>query len=119
MFGLDHIAIIISREEHIDFYRQLGFSELQRFERKNDVVVLMTCGMVTLEIFIDPTHPARISSPEANGLRHIAFMVDNFDTIAVECEPVRRDWFGRRFKFCKDPDGQPIELIDKAYEACE
>ena len=31
----------------------------------------------------------------------------------MECEEVRTDWFGRRFTFCKDPDGQPIELKEK------
>ena len=30
----------------------------------------------------------------------------------IECEEVRTDWFGRRFTFVKDPDGQPIELIE-------
>lgn len=31
----------------------------------------------------------------------------------MECEEFRIDWFGRRFRFCKDPDGQPIELNEK------
>ena len=31
----------------------------------------------------------------------------------IECEEVRTDWFGRRFTFVKDPDGQPIELIEQ------
>ena len=31
----------------------------------------------------------------------------------VECEGIRTDWFGRRFTFTKDPDGQPIELKEK------
>lgn len=31
----------------------------------------------------------------------------------VECEEIRTDWFGRKFTFTKDPDGQPIELKEK------
>lgn len=31
----------------------------------------------------------------------------------VKCEPIRTDWFGRRFTFTKDPDRQPIELIGR------
>lgn len=67
---------------------------------------------VVLEIFIDKNHPARVSNPEAIGLRHIAFTVTDLDEMAklMDCEPIRTDWFGRRFTFTKDPDGQPIEL---------
>ena len=31
----------------------------------------------------------------------------------VACEEIRTDWFGRRFTFTKDLDGQPIELKEK------
>ena len=53
-----------------------------------------------------------MSGPEALGLRHIAFVVENLDEVMrdVECEEIRTDWFGRRFTFCRDYDGQPIEL---------
>lgn len=115
MLGLDHIAIIVSSEESLRFYETLGFKESQRFERSNDTVVFMECGSITLEIFIDPKHPERVTYPEAKGLRHIAFTVENLEDITkvVKCEEVRTDWFGRRFTFCKDTDGQPIELNEK------
>lgn len=114
MLGLDHIAIIVSSEESLRFYEKLGFREKQRIERSYDTVVFMECG-VTLEIFIDPKHPERVTDPEAKGLRHIAFTVDSLEEIMkiVECEEIRTDWFGRRFTFCKDLAGQPIELKEK------
>lgn len=31
----------------------------------------------------------------------------------VKREEIRTDWFGRRFTFTKNPDGQPIELKEK------
>lgn len=31
----------------------------------------------------------------------------------VKCEEVQTDWFGRKFAFTKELDGQPIELIEK------
>ena len=34
----------------------------------------------------------------------------------VECEEIRTDWFGRRFTFTKDPDGQPIELKERTHQ---
>lgn len=112
---LDHIALIVSSEECLRFYEKLGFKETNRFERSYDTVVFMKCGQVVLEIFIDSNHPARVSGPEALGLRHIAFVVESLEEVMrdVECEEIRTDWFGRRFTFCRDYDGQPIELKEK------
>lgn len=109
---LDHIAIIVSKEESLEFYKKLGFSEQQRFERHHDTVVFMEQDGVVLEAFIDSKHPERITNPEAKGLRHIAFQVDDFEKTVTEfeCEPIRTDFFGKRFTFTKDPDGQPIEI---------
>ena len=78
MISLDHIAIIVSSEESLQFYENLGFRENQRFERSYDTVVFIECGGITLEIFINPKHPERITMKIA------------------ECEEIRTDWFGRR-----------------------
>ncbi len=115
MISLDYIAVIASSEESLRFYEKLGFSEKQRFERSYDTVVLMESGGITLEIFINPKHLERVSTPGAKGLRYIAFTVESLEDVMeiVECEEIRTDWFGRKFTFCKDPDGQPIELKEK------
>ena len=112
---LDHIALIVSKEENLAFYKKLGFIEKNRIERGYDTVVFMECDGLLLEVFIDPNHPARVSGPEALGLRHIAFVVESLEEVMrdAECEEIRTDWFGRRFTFTKDPDGQPIELKEK------
>lgn len=110
---LDHIALIVSREENLSFYEQLGFKETKRIERSYDTVVFMENDGIVLEAFVDPNHPERITGPEAKGLRHIAFCVDSLDDLKLPCEEIRTDWFGRRFTFIKDPDGQPIELKEK------
>lgn len=112
---LDHIALIVSKEENLSFYEKLGFKEKNRIERGYDTVVFMECDGLLLEVFIDPNHPARVSGPEALGLRHIAFVVESLEEVmsVVECEEIRTDWFGRRFTFCRDYDGQPIELKEK------
>ena len=36
---LDHIALIVSREDNLSFYKKLGFIEVDRFERGYDTVV--------------------------------------------------------------------------------
>lgn len=112
---LDHISLIVSKEENLAFYRKLGFEETKRIERGYDTVVFLSCGDVVLEVFVDSKHPARVSGPEALGLRHLCFAVESLEEVmsVVECEEVRTDWFGRRFSFTKDPDGQPIELKEK------
>ena len=112
---LDHIALIVSTEECLSFYKKLGFIEKNRIERGYDTVVFMENGALLLEVFIDPNHPARVTNPEAMGLRHIAFVVESLEEVMrdVQCEEIRTDWFGRRFTFTKDPDGQPIELKEK------
>ncbi|RYF52354.1 MAG: hypothetical protein EOO38_00395, partial [Cytophagaceae bacterium] len=63
---------------------------------------------------------ARPSRPEAAGLRHLAFAVEDLEeailflsTKNVETEPVRVDEFtGKRFTFFADPDGLPLELYE-------
>lgn len=118
--GLDHIALIISSEKHISFYEALGFSVTEKIKRNYDEVVIMEAEGVVLEIFVDKNHPERLSKPEAKGLRHLALKVKNLEKTVedlkqkgIQAEPVKTDWFGRRFTFVKDPDGQPIEIKER------
>lgn len=112
MTALDHTAIIISKEENLRFYVRLGFEEIRRIIRTYDTVIFMKNGNVVLEIFVDPNHPDRLTKPESLGIRHIALTVDSLDDVVkkFECEPVKKDWFGRRFTFVKEMDNQPIEI---------
>ena len=74
-------------------------------------------GDCELELFIMKDHPQRLS-PEAYGLRHLAFKVESVERLAAEleekgipCEPVRTDTFtGEKMTFFRDPDGLPIEI---------
>ena len=107
---LDHIAIIVSKEENLSFYENLGFKKNKKIGRTYDSIIFMECGDITLEAFVDPNHPERLNNPETKGLRHIAFTVDNLDDFNLD---IKTDFFGRRFGFTKDLDGQPIELIER------
>lgn len=115
MVELDHIAMIVSSEKSVQFYEKLGFKVIKRIDRSYDTVILMRCWQTNLEIFIDPMHPKRLNAPEAKGVRHIAFSVENLEEVmkVVECEEARIDWFGRKITFTEDPDGQPIELVEQ------
>ena len=105
LMSLNHIAIITSSEEDIDFYKSLGFEELGRETRPSchDELIYLSNGLVTLEIYKDSTHPKRLTNPEAYGLRHLCFQVKDIG------EDYKTDKNGK-FKFIYDPDGLPIEI---------
>lgn len=117
-----HIAIISSdwekaREFYID---KLGFTLIREVYRpaQNDYLRMLRLGDTDLEVFIKPQAPQRPTNPEAMGLRHLAFQVDDVEAAArwlheegIETEPIREDLVnGGRFTFFKDPDGLPLEL---------
>jgi glyoxylase I family protein len=117
-----HIAIICSNyEKSMDFYvNKLGFSIIREVNRpqQNDMLIMLQQGQTVLELFIRADAPQRVNHPEAMGLRHLAFHVENMDEAVawlnergIETEPVREDKInGGRFTFFKDPDGLPLEL---------
>lgn len=121
-----HIAIICSDYERSkSFYTDiLGFkieSENFRKERASYKTDLSLNGNYVIELFSFPNPPERLSFPEATGLRHLAFEVDNIrdaiqelDEKGVPRESVRVDEYsGKSFLFFNDPDGLPIELYEK------
>jgi len=109
---LHHIAIIVSSEAGVDFYKDLGFEEIERNDRGYDQIIWMKGNGCRLELFLDPTHPQRVTGPEANGLRHIAFETEHLEEMREQLkkynpEPIKEEY---RIFFVKDPDGQPIEI---------
>ena len=112
---LHHIAVIVSSEDGIDFYKTLGFKEESRVDRGYDQIVFLSGYGEKIEIFIDGSHPLRVTNPEALGLRHLAFEVDDVDgewnrLRKYSPEPIRVENDGKKVFFVKDPDGLPIEI---------
>ena len=117
--SINHIALIVSGDETLDFYRKLCFVETSRTPRpeKNDILIMMENGQVVLEVFQRSDAPARHFSPEAYGLRYLALNVDDVDEILAilkdyDCQQIRVDGNGRRFVFVNDPEGQPVEFLE-------
>lgn len=121
-----HIAIICSDYERSKyFYTQiLGLTpirEAYRESRNSYKLDLALNKNYIIELFSFPEPPARPSRPEAQGLRHLAFEVDNIEDCittlvqnGITPEPIRQDEFtGKRFTFFSDPDDLPIELYEK------
>ncbi|UZX56062.1 VOC family protein [Yersinia ruckeri] len=122
---IHHIAIIGSNyQASKNFYCDvLGFtllSEVYRQERDSWKADLALNGHYTIELFSFPEPAPRPSRPEACGLRHLAFQVDDIElsiqqlkSAGVTCEPLRLDPYTHsRFTFFQDPDGLPLELYE-------
>ena len=117
-----HIAIIASDwEKAREFYiEKLGFEMFREVYRPevNDYLRMLSLGETTLELFIRPDAPQRVNNPEAMGLRHLAFRVEDAVAAAawlnargIETEPIREDLVnGGKFTFFRDPDGLPLEI---------
>jgi glyoxylase I family protein len=123
---IHHIAIICSDyEKSKAFYTNiLGLEIIQetyRKERQSYKLDLSLHGEYVIELFSFPDPPKRISKPEATGLRHIAFEVDDLEAVVekllesnIIAEPIRIDEItGKQFTFIFDPDSQPVELYEK------
>ena len=123
--GVHHIAIITGdyeRSKH--FYTEiLGFTiikETFRAERNSYKLDLAVNGIYQIELFSFPDYLERASFPEAKGLRHLAFAVENVEAAAselrasgVEVQGVRTDEItNKQFCFFYDPNGQPLELYE-------
>lgn len=122
---IHHVAIIVSDyEKSKNFYTNiLGFKilkETYREERKSYKLDLKINEVYQIELFSFPNPPKRVNNPEARGLRHLAFEVDDIEderkkllSYNIECEEIRTDEItGKKFTFFKDPDGLPLELYE-------
>ncbi|MBD2388101.1 SMU1112c/YaeR family gloxylase I-like metalloprotein [Cylindrospermum sp. FACHB-282] len=123
--GIHHVAIICSDYEHSKkFYVEvLGFDiihETFRAERNSYKLDLRVGDNTQIELFSFPNPPKRVNNPEACGLRHLAFAVDDIEQTVVylnshniEVESIRIDEItGKKFTFFKDPDNLPLEIYE-------
>ncbi len=113
--GFHHIALLISSEESLDFYKKLGFTENYRLQRKADTVVLLEGYGMQLEVFVDSRHPGRVLDlSEPLGTRHFALKVDDLEAtleqLKLEHTDIGSDWTGIRYCYIQDPDRNQIEL---------
>jgi glyoxylase I family protein len=120
-----HVAIICSDYSlsKIFYTEILGLEivkEVYRAERHSFKLDLAVNGNYQIELFSFPDAPPRLSFPEANGLRHLAFEVDDLKDavnelklkgIMTESERID-EYTGKKFVFFEDPDGLPLELYE-------
>lgn len=119
---IHHVAIIASDYEKTrKFYvEQLELPIIRETyrESRNDYKLDLKVGNVELEIFGMQNPPKRVTNPEACGLRHLAFYVEDIEEAVawlhgkgIETEEIRWDELtGKRMTFFRDPDDLPLEL---------
>lgn len=119
---IHHVAIIASDYARAkDFYvNKLGFPVIREVyrEQRGDYILTLKLGDSEIELFGMPNPPARVTNPEACGLRHLAFRVEDIEAtvaelnaLGIETEPLRMDPYTNcRMTFFRDPDGLPLEL---------
>jgi glyoxylase I family protein len=125
LLRIHHAAIIcsdyeLSKRFYVDTLGLKVVAENFRRERSSYKLDLALPDGSQIELFSFPNAPARPSYPEAQGLRHLAFEVDDvakckieLESKGVRVEPIRLDEFtGKRFVFFADPDGLPLELYE-------
>jgi len=126
LLKIHHIAIIasdyeVSKKFYTDILGLAIVREVYREDRNSYKLDLALDGNYVIELFSFPNPPARLSRPEAVGLRHIAFEVDDvaatvdyLKTRNIAAEPVRVDAFtNKKFTFIADPDHLPIEFYER------
>lgn len=121
-----HVAIIcsdynVSKNFYTDVLGLTIIREVYRSERDSYKLDLALNGEYVIELFSFPNPPARPSRPESVGLRHLAFQVEDLETVIAKLkekgvvpEPIRVDEFtGKRFTFIADPDLLPVEFYEQ------
>ncbi|WP_367868461.1 VOC family protein [Pedobacter sp. WC2423] len=123
---IHHVAIIctdykVSKNFYVNILGLTVVQEVYRAERKSYKLDLSVNGLYQIELFSFENPPERPSRPEAAGLRHLAFEVDDVAAVAaalnakgVVTEELRVDEYtGKKFTFFTDPDGLPLEIYQR------
>jgi glyoxylase I family protein len=121
-----HVAIIASDyQKSKKFYTELlglqPIREIYREERDSWMLQLAIGDHYVIELFSFPNPPIRPSRPEAVGLRHLAFEVDDITSAKrylegnnIIVEEIRTDpHTNKLFTFFSDPDDLPLELYER------
>ncbi len=124
--GVHHIAIICSDyQKSKKFYTEVleleVIREVYREQKNSYKLDLALKGKYIIELFSFNKPPKRPSHPEAQGLRHLAFSVNDIYKAVqqlhekgIDTEPVKTDPHTvKKFTFFSDPDNIPLELYEK------
>jgi glyoxylase I family protein len=129
---IHHVAIICSdygrsKRFYVELLGLHVIAEHYRSERQSWKLDLALPDGGQLELFSFQSPPERPSYPEACGLRHLAFEVDDVQACKAELESkgiaveaIRLDpYTNKKFVFFADPDGLPLECYERLAASAE
>ena len=120
VLSIHHVSVLVADTvKALDFY--CGFLGLELDENRPDLGfpgAWVNIGHQQLHILqLDNPDPTQ-GRPEHGGRdRHLALLVDDLSELEQRLEarhiPYTRSKSGRKALFCRDPDGNGVELIEK------
>ncbi|MEQ1635136.1 MAG: VOC family protein [Methylococcales bacterium] len=120
MFTLHHASLIVSdKEQALKFYCEaLGLEQTDRPDLGFPGVWLKLGGEQQLHLLELPNPDPTTGRPDHGGRdRHVALMVARLDPVKENLEKHNIRYTlsksGRRAFFCRDPDGNAIEIIER------
>lgn len=122
---IDHVGVITTDVERAaEFYiEELGFTETRRLETSHSgTIIFVGLNGTEIELFGGgrPREQTQGGGREV-GYSHVTLLVDNVDGeyarlrergVEFYIEPTTTD-SGLRLAFLRDPDGNPIELLQR------
>jgi glyoxylase I family protein len=123
--SIHHVALICSDYQrskyfYVEVLKLHVIHEAFRQDRSSFKLDLALPDGSQIELFSFLNPPPRLSRPEAQGLRHLAFAVTDIvasvnylERHQIATEPIRVDEYtNKKFTFFTDPDGLPLELYE-------
>jgi len=125
--GLDHVGVVTTDlERAVRFYvDRLGFRETTRLETTHSgTIVFVSIDGCEVELFGNGKPPdpnATASAGSVVGYKHISLLVDSVDQEYARLKGLGVEFMmgptdaesGLRLAFLRDPDGNPIELLQR------
>lgn len=116
--GIDHVSLIVSdTERSLGFYRDLLGLEVDERPDLSFSGAWLPVGGQQIHLSELPNPDPVENRPQHGGRdRHLALAVTDLDPLAERLERAgigfTRSRSGRRAIFCRDPDGNAVELVE-------
>jgi len=119
ILGLDHVSVLVSDMARASWFYEavLGLSRVARHEMGFEWVWLSLGGHQTLHLMRLPNPDADAIRPSHAGRdRHIALRVQSLSEVETRLSQANvaftRSMSGRNSIFCRDTDGNGVELME-------
>lgn len=122
--SIDHVAVVTTDVERAaKFYTEaLGFREVTRLETSHSgTLVFLDLDGTQVELFGGGKPRASSSDSEEVGYRHLCLLVDDIDAECARLKGLGVEFHmepetvesNLRIAFFRDPDGTPLELMQR------